>query len=208
MSCETEMLVAAYVLGALDTEEHELVRTHLPQCATCRTTLAEIAPLPALLARVSPEDAAAGPPVPGEAMLGRLLAAASEDRRSRRRRVLAAAAAAVVLTAGGTVTALALRGDDDRLQMSAQGGIKASLEVRPAASGTEFGLELSGVAPKERCRLVAIASDGRREVAASWTATYRGTAEFDGSTSLPADQISRLVVETEDGRELASVSLT
>jgi hypothetical protein len=210
MNCDVEMLVAGYVLGVLEPADRDLVRDHLPTCAGCRAALAEIAPLPAMLARVSPEDAAADLPVPGDAMLGRLLAAAGETKRARRRHWYAAAAAVAVLAIGGTATGLALShgGDDDRLRMTAaQSGISATLDVRPAASGTEFGLELAGVAPNEHCRLVAVAADGHREIAASWTATYRGTAKFDGSTALPAGQISRLVVETEDGRELASVNL-
>lgn len=210
MSCDVETLVAGYVLGVLEPADRDLVRSHLPECATCRAALAEVAPLPALLSRVSAEEAAADLPVPGEAMLGRLLTAAGETKRARRRHWYAAAAAVAVLAVGGTITSVALHtgGSDDRLRMTAQqAGIRATLAVRPAASGTAFGLELAGVAPHEHCRLVAIADDGRREVAANWTATYQGTAKFDGSTSLPAEQISRLVVETDDGRELASVDL-
>jgi hypothetical protein len=203
------MLVAGYVLGVLDPDDRDLLRSHLPHCAECRAALAENAPLPALLARVSPEDAAGEPPRPDEAMLGRLLAAAEGTRRARRRRTLfAAAAAVVVLALGGTAAVVAVSADDDhRLRMSAQNGVSATIDVRPASGGTQFGLELAGVRPNEHCRLVAIADDGRREVAASWTATYSGTAEFNGSTSLTKDQISRLVVESENGEELASVAL-
>lgn len=209
MSCQIEMLVAGYVLGVLDPTDRDVVRTHLPRCAECRAALAESAPLPALLSRVTPADFVTEMPAPDDAMLGRLLAAAEGTRRARRRRSMFAAAATVaVLAIGGTVATVALHdGNDDRLRMTAQDGVSATIEVRPASSGTEFGLQLAGVRPNEHCRLVAVADDGRREIAASWTATYRGTAQFDGSTSLAADQISRLVVETEDGRELASVSL-
>lgn len=210
MTCHLEELIAAYVLGALEPAERDMVRAHIPVCAECRVALAEIAPLPALLYRVSPEDAAAGPPVPDEAMLGRLVAAAAQSRTVRRRRVLAAAAAAVVLAAGGTAVTVALNAEDDpggRLTLTAQPGIHATLDVRPAGSGTEFGLELSGVASEERCRLVVVADTGERSVAASWTATYDGTATFNGSTSLPPNRIDRLVVETDRGRELAFVAL-
>ena len=209
MTCQIEMLVAGYVLGVLDPADRDLVRAHLPQCAECRAALAENAPLPALLSRVSPEDAAGEPPLPDDAMLGRLLAAAEGTRRARRRRTMFAAAAAVaVLAIGGTVALVAVNGgDDDRLRMTASDGISATVDVRRASSGTEFGLELAGVRSNEHCRLVAIADDGRREVVANWTATYRGTATFDGSTSIPRDEISKLLVETEDGQELASVAL-
>ena len=208
MTCQIEMLVAAYVLGVLEPADRDLVRAHLPECAECRAALAESAPLPALLARVSPEDALAAPPVPDEAMLGRLLAAAGGTRRVRRRWMYAAAAAVAVLAIGGTAVELAQQNDHDhRLRLTASAGIDATLDVRPVGSGTEFGLQLSGVRSEEHCRLVAVTADGRREVAASWTATYRGTAQINGSTSLPPDQISRLVVETDEGQELASVAL-
>jgi hypothetical protein len=210
VNCPYEELIAAYVLGALEPAERDQVRAHIPVCAECRAALAEIAPLPALLYRVSPEDAAAGPPVPDEAMLGRLLAAAAETRQVRRRRVLAAAAAVIVLAAGGTAVTLALNNETDptgRLTLTAQDGIHATLDVRPVGSGTQFGLELSGVPSEEHCRLVAVGDDGERSVAASWTATYDGTATINGSTALPPNRIDRLVVETDQGRELASVAL-
>jgi hypothetical protein len=210
MNCQYEELIAAYVLGALEPAERDLVRAHIPLCAECRAAPAEIAPVPALLYRVSPEDAAAGPPVPDEAMLGRLLTAAAATRKVRRNRVLAAAAAALVLAAGGTAVALVMNDETTptgRLTLTAQPGIHATLDVRPVGSGTEFGLELSGVASEEHCRLVVVADDGERSVAASWTATYDGTATFNGSTALPPNRIDRLVVETDQGRELASTSL-
>jgi hypothetical protein len=48
----------------------------------------------------------------------------------------------------------------------------------------------------EHCSLVAVGRDGRREVAASWEATYEGTATFDGTTSIPASELASLRIET------------
>ena len=50
---------SAYVLGALSPAERRDYEEHLETCETCRRSVAELAPMPGLLARLSPERAAA-----------------------------------------------------------------------------------------------------------------------------------------------------
>jgi hypothetical protein len=63
------------------------------------------------------------------------------------------------------------------------------------------------VAPDEHCSLVAITSDGLRDVAATWEATYEGEAAVVGHTSFRPDQIKQLLVVTEAGRTLVQVPI-
>jgi hypothetical protein len=60
MECaEARISLGVYVLGAIDPAERALVESHLATCRDCRDELAGLAGLPALLARVSAEEAAA-----------------------------------------------------------------------------------------------------------------------------------------------------
>ena len=60
MDCpEARISLGVYVLGAIDPAERALVDAHLATCRDCRDELAGLADLPALLARVSTEEAIA-----------------------------------------------------------------------------------------------------------------------------------------------------
>jgi hypothetical protein len=125
---EARLSLGVYVLGAIDPAERALVDAHLMTCQECRDELAGLAGLPALLARVNPDeisricaDDAVGSSVPAAVAIdagpGAGTWTATEDRPSgeligtvldlaqaRRRRSrwrLAAAAAAVVAISGG-----------------------------------------------------------------------------------------------------------
>src|SRR5580698_11564531 len=55
---EARPSLGVYVLGAIDPGERGLVDAHLTTCRDCRDELAGLASLPALLARVTPEELA------------------------------------------------------------------------------------------------------------------------------------------------------
>ncbi len=78
-SCSPEQRVAlgSYALGALDPGEADRVRTHLMECAACRTEYRELAGVPALLARISEAEMSAEPAEPSAGMLAGLLARAA-----------------------------------------------------------------------------------------------------------------------------------
>ena len=112
MDCnEARISLGVYVLGAIDPAERALVDAHLATCQECRDELVDLAGLPALLSRVSKEDAlqmvgeeapppAAEPASPPE-LLGTVLDLTAARRRRRVwRNALTAAAAAVVIAAG------------------------------------------------------------------------------------------------------------
>ena len=116
---EARLSLGVYVLGAIDPAERSLVDAHLQTCRECRDELAGLAGLPALLARVNPDEISricpddtilssagrASVPVPAEEpppgeLIGTVLDLAAARRRRTRWR-FAAAAAAVVAVAGG-----------------------------------------------------------------------------------------------------------
>jgi hypothetical protein len=66
MTCQMMMSLGVYVLDAADAEESQRVEAHLPGCAACQAELAQLRPLPGLLARV-PGDTLAAEPHLGQA---------------------------------------------------------------------------------------------------------------------------------------------
>jgi putative zinc finger protein len=110
MDCsEARLSLGVYVLGAIDPAERAMVDSHLAGCRYCRDELAGLAGLPALLARVSTEEAVAlaasgappvmqdeGPPPPQLAASVLDLTAARRKRRTWREATLGVAAALVI----------------------------------------------------------------------------------------------------------------
>jgi hypothetical protein len=68
-------------------------------------------------------------------------------------------------------------------------------------------VRMDGAAAGERCRLIVLARDGRSEVAATWRATYRGTAEVTGSAAIPPAEVAAVAVVTTAGRRLVRVPI-
>ena len=111
---DARLSLGVYVLGAIDPAERALVDAHLVTCRDCRDELAGLAGLPALLARVNPDEISricaddtvrAGAVTgtddrpPGE-LIGTVLDLAEARRRRTRWRFLASAAAVVAIAGG------------------------------------------------------------------------------------------------------------
>jgi hypothetical protein len=224
---EARAAIGVLVLGALEPWERPAVEAHLAECHECQAVHAELAPLPRALALVDQtrlQEVLAGVVAPPEFTLpprpvgadGRLSAAlpqavstgaAPRVRLSRRGWLPVAAAAALLVSAGGVW--LGLRTDAVPAPRShtvqatnAQSHVHAQVQVTPTASGSALTLGLRGVAASEHCQLIAITAAGRREVAATWVADYRGGADVHGSVDLAPRDIARLQVQTLDGRVL------
>lgn len=214
MTCIEKLSLGAYALGTLDPDERARVESHLAGCEGCRESLSEFSPLPGLLARVSRAELTNEPVVASELAFRRLLDAAGAQRRTRRRRNLLAAAAAVVVALGagagvGVWAGAGGHGGTSATTVAASSGlVHARAAVSATDSGSKVQLWLHGVPAEERCRLVAIASDGHRETASSWEATYAGEATVTGWVSIPRHDIQRLVVETFDGKTLVTMPLS
>ncbi len=145
-------------------------------------------------------------------MLERLLARMDHDKRSRRpsrpATLLVAAAAAAAIAGAATIASGAFDNAHRSPAVSAIRAVDPATEVSAAVTmtgrtwGTELHLTLSWVAPGQKCSLIAHSRDGRSDVAATWTATYRGTADVPGTTAIPADQLSELDVVAANGKQL------
>jgi Putative zinc-finger len=122
MECpEARVSLGVYVLGAIDPAERAQVESHLAACRDCRDELAGLAALPALLARVTAEEAMAlaagdGPPPAGRAagvepppeLLAAVIDLTAARRRRRRWRDAGLGLAAALIIAAGVLGGLRL----------------------------------------------------------------------------------------------------
>lgn len=208
VACES---AAAYVLGALPALERSAFETHLEACPDCRGTVAELAGLPGLLARVSPDDLADPLPVP-DTLVPRLV---REVRRSSRRRRLVVGvlgAAAVVLAVVGT-TVVVQRTNGEPAEVAMQAVVDSPVTASAALVGHPWGTEVT-----MRCRydeatswsrpyaLVAVDDTGATYQIATWTVGPGKTATVRGSVPVPRERIDRLEVQTLTGQALLRLS--
>jgi Putative zinc-finger len=135
MDCpEARISLGVYVLGAIDPAERALVDAHLVTCRDCRDELAGLAGLPALLARVSMEEAIAlaatdGPfpadvteaPGPPRELLATVIDLTAARRRRRRWRDASLGVAAALIIAVGVFGGLRLGSSPARPSAVAQG---------------------------------------------------------------------------------------
>jgi Putative zinc-finger len=122
MECpQARISLGVYVLGAIDPAERAQVESHLASCRDCRDELAGLAALPALLARVTAEEAMAlaagdGPPPVGRAagleappeLLTTVIDLTAARRRRRRWRDASLGLAAALIIAAGVIGGLRL----------------------------------------------------------------------------------------------------
>lgn len=212
---ETKISLGVYVLGAIDPAERALVDAHLPTCRECRDELAGLAGIPALLARVNPEEIerigatkdGQGGPVDEQAppeLIGTVLDLAAARRRRSVWRYLGAAVAAVAL-AGGVFGGLAVT-------RSPAPPVAAEMPFLPGntswemASGTSttsdahasisYGAEHWGTIVAAQtwniplgttCELYVVHQDGTKTQVMSWTtASDEGKVWYLGSISMPS----------------------
>jgi anti-sigma factor RsiW len=209
---EARISLGVYVLGAIDPSERGLVDAHLATCRDCRDELAGLASLPALLARVTPEELAR---IEGEGSLdeeeppaelvGTVLDLAAVRRRRSRWRY-AAAAAAVVAIAAGVFGGLASRGAAPEIPFSPGTGTwqqaanadsvtGASADVDYASEhwGTVLAAEVQGIQENTTCQLWVYFKDGTRVQASSWTtAADEGYVWYWGSVPA-ADEMGKQI---------------
>jgi len=213
---DAKVALGVYVLGAIDPAERTLVDAHLLTCRDCRDELAGLAGLPALLARVNPDEISricaddtvrtATDDRPPRELIGTVLDLAEARRRRTRWRFLAAAAA-VVAIAGGlfgglnsigtttrTVTVPASIGTTHWETVQAANnvtGATASIAYSQQLWGSAFEVLVDRIPVGTTCQLWVVHPDGTRTQVAAWsTAPDEGKVWYPGSMSATAGSIS------------------
>ena len=159
MECpEAKISLGVYVLGAIEPAERAQVDAHLTTCQECRDELAGLAGLPALLSRVSKEEAIAladtsdspfpwadiEPPEPPRELLATVLDLTQARRRRRRWRDAGLASAAAAIVAAGVFGGMQL--GSHSAQPTVAAGAQSKLYVGPpngsmqTASGQSAGM--------------------------------------------------------------------
>jgi anti-sigma factor RsiW len=215
MTChDTTMSLGVYLLGALEPTEQAAVEAHLATCETCRAELAELAALPPMLEQITLDDIAPEPLAPSEDLFERVAAQARAQvtdelatRRRRRYRRLTAVAAASAIVAGAGIGSWAILGDHSSRTPTQTAGVHMTVALASQVSGTGYTVDVSGLPTNEHCKLIAISSNGERDVAGKWDATYEGVATETGSTSIPRSELARFVLLGTNGERLATVSV-
>ena len=223
---DARLSLGVYVLGAIDPAERALVDAHLVTCRDCRDELAGLAGLPALLARVNPDEisriradntvragsyAGADDRPPGE-LIGTVLDLAEARRRRTRWRFLAAAAA-VVAIAGGLFGGLSSITTTRTVPIPVSPAgtnwetVEATSSVTGASASVAYSHELWGDAFQvlvdhipvgTTCQLWVVHPDGTRTQVASWTtAKDEGNVWYSGSMAATAQPISKFQITAD-----------
>ncbi len=230
MTCEFAHFDGAYVLGALSPADRLAFERHLPTCADCTRSVQELAGLPGLLGRVSPDilaSAAEAEPVP-ETLLPKLVAAARETQRRRIRRIVAVAAAAAVAVSVGVVTVTAVTDDggsevvaqgtpseppQDLQPLSADLPVSASVSLTSVDWGTRLELTCAYESwgdsdePGPPYTLVITNGAGDVEQVATWRALPGREMSLDAATATERDDIRSVEVRTAEGRPVLHLDL-
>jgi hypothetical protein len=222
----------AYVLGALPPAERAEFENHLAGCADCSRGVQELAGLPGLLARVSPElldEPPADQPVP-DTLLPRLV---REVRRGQRRRMLlvaGGAAAATLVVVGGWLAVAGVFGEDEKPPVaaappSATATLPAGLEMTPVNQdstegevaltqvlwGTRLDLTCSYEAAEPYAgaeptyAMVVRTRAGVEEQVATWRGLPGKTMHLAAATAADRDDITSVEVRTAGGRTVLRV---
>jgi hypothetical protein len=223
---DARLSLGVYVLGAIDPAERALVDAHLVTCRDCRDELAGLAGLPALLARVNPDEisriraddtvragsyAGADDRPPGE-LIGTVLDLAEARRRRTRWRFLASAAA-VVAIAGGLFGGLSSIGTTRTVPIpvspagtqwdtveatSSVTGVSASVAYSHELWGDAFEVLVDHIPVGTTCQLWVVHPDGTRTQVASWTtAKDEGNVWYSGSLAATAQPISKFQITAD-----------
>jgi hypothetical protein len=223
MNCQDATLsLGVYLLGALEPTERAEVDAHLRDCAACQRELAELAGLPSILEQLELDDIeprTPGAPITPSADLFERVAARARDEESaqrrrgqaRYRRLAAVAAAVVVLGGAGIGAVVATHGGGgaagSRTVSAVRGPVHMKVTLTSQTAGTALDVNVAGLPENEHCWLLAIGSDGSRHLAFQWDATYGGRARVTGSTEIPLNRLSKLVLLGSNRQPLDEVAV-
>jgi hypothetical protein len=219
---------AAYVLGSLTSSERREYEAHLETCERCRSAVAEISGVPALLAMMDLEDVRAldeetpdTPPLRPE-VLDSILDKVRWRRRRSRWLTSAAVGVAAALLAVGVVIAIRpeIVGLEDytpqettqALDMAkvSDTPINASITLTGFGWGTRIDMACSygewgqaGTIPPQNLGMVVVGRDGSHTEVATWLGLSGATALPSATTPMQKDEIAAVqLVSSADGKVL------
>ncbi len=215
---EARPSLGVYVLGAIDPVERGMVDAHLETCQECRDELAGLAGLPALLARLDPDEVSrisADDPVhmfsdepPPAELLGTVLDLAKARRRRERWRYVSVAAAAVVIAGGlfgglkaatsTTTKEFIPAGSEtawDTAAATGQSGASATVAYANEKWGHAFEVLVNRIPMGTTCELWVVHPNGTRTEVAAWTtASDEGHVWYAGSMPSTAGGLSKFQI--------------
>ncbi|WP_329126487.1 zf-HC2 domain-containing protein [Streptomyces sp. NBC_01465] len=204
--------VGAYALGVLGEAEAFRFEDHLMDCPYCAGLLGDFGRMEAHLAwyaRSTPPGAEAMASDGGR-LLHRVLGLVEARQRTGRRRRFVLLVAAVVLAAGGAFALVrtgagGAEGGQRWAATDPASGVSAVVAARPAAWGTEVGLDVRDEPRATTCVLVAVGRGGEEQTVATWSASDGKTVRAAGGAALPLERIDHFEVRTAAGERLVSV---
>jgi hypothetical protein len=216
---EARHSLGVYVLGAIDPAERGLVDAHLETCQECRDELAGLAGLPALLARLDPDEVSrisADDPVyavaderPPAELIGTVLDMAKARRRRERWRYLSVAAAVVAIAgalfgglrsvAAHTQKVFVPTGSEqtwERVTGTNQAtGVTATIAYSGEKWGSAFEVLVDRIPMGTTCQMWVVHPDGTRTQVAAWTtASDEGNVWYAGSMASTAGALSQFQI--------------
>ncbi|MGV0646221.1 hypothetical protein ABQE44_22765 [Mycolicibacterium sp. XJ2546] len=207
---------AAYVLGALSSQDRRSYENYLAANPEKAAELTELAEMPTILEALSPDEAAALIEPVGAASL-------AEKRQQRSRRAIlmsAVAAAAALAIVGGVIGATVFPRTTDGVQTVAMApmqpgqreGLTAQLAVTEKGWGTE--LNWSCEYTKDWARnvgsydIVVTTRDGAQTVVGSWRPAGDEATGLSAATSIPTSEIDTVDIRLSgDDQPLAVKTL-
>ena len=216
---------AAYVLGALTPADRHAYEDHLQVCEACRLSVAQLAPMPGLLARARPvieADAAVtpdgGPPINLVSLVERREAKRLQVLRRRVTVAVVSVAAAIALafaipslvtsdaTPPSATVALEPVGDTS---------LTASVEFTSVGWGTAISMDCTYPAgtsaptysASATYSLVVTDTAGNESQVSTWQAVPGKTITLDAGTATPVDQIATIEVRDAAGEPVLSSSV-
>lgn len=224
---------AAYVLGSLTSSERREYEAHLETCERCRSAVAEISGVPALLAMMDLEDVRAldeetpeTPPLRPE-VLDSVLDKVRWRRRRSRWLMSAAVGVAAALLAVGAVIAIrpeVVGLENYTPQETTQAmdmakvsdtPINASITLTGFGWGTRIDMACSygewgqaGTIPPQNLGMVVVGRDGTHTEVATWLGLSGATALPSATTPMQKDEIAAVqLVSADNGKVLLERSL-
>lgn len=225
---------AAYVLGALSTDDRREYEGHLAGCGGCSSAVAEIDEMPGLLSLLVPDEVIAldqeqpAPPLRPEVLTSVIDRVAARRRRARWATVSAVAVAAALLSlavvlavrpelfGGGSGTGEQTTAQMQNMAKVSQTPINASIALTGYGWGTRIDMECSygdwGQSPRgtppQNLGMVVIGQDGSRSQIATWLGLSGATALPSGTTPMQVDEIRAVqLVSASDGEVLLEKQL-